>query len=190
MTIKCHQPAARVSVRQSAAQSSLSSCLGHWLATLAVTLPPQFPPSPCLCLSVCLFSASLYKTGCSDPPFLATLPFLSVALRHSACMVLVQTGGIAVDKAAGLQKTHQLMSLLCSFRKISAQPKNKDCRPWQRPWRMLHIPQVPNKNYISSNHSRQDPCSLTAAMTVLWWMIANTKHKSRLWVDAVVTHAL
>lgn len=138
VTIKFHQPAAWVSVRQSAAQSSLSSRLGHWLATLAVTLPPQFPPSFSLSLflsvSLSIFSASLYKPGCSDPPLLATFPPLSVSPRLSASMVSVQTGGVAVDKAAGLQKTHQLPPLICMFRKLSAQPTNTDSSSNLEPW--------------------------------------------------------
>lgn len=104
-----------------------------WALAGHTSCHPSPTVSPSLPVSVCLFSASLYKTGCSDPPLLATLPSLSVALGHSACAVPVQTGGIAVDKAAGLQKTHQLTWLLRTFRKISAQPKNKDCRPSKTP---------------------------------------------------------
>lgn len=48
VTIKCHQPAASVPIRQSAAQSTL---LSPWaLATLAGTLPPVVS-LPFLCLS-------------------------------------------------------------------------------------------------------------------------------------------
>lgn len=80
VTIKCHQPAASVPIRQSAARSSL--LWPRALATLAAT--PTTPSlSPRLSFSPSLF----FLPGCSDPPFLTTLPPLSVtpeALRfHS-----------------------------------------------------------------------------------------------------------
>lgn len=154
----------------------------------------QPPPPP---LSLSLFVVS-------DPPFLTTLPPLSVTLRRLASIVSVQTGGLSVDKAAGLQKTHQTLSLLCAVREHSAQQKDRDSsfslRPllvstiWpqtgKRPWRMLYVSRVTNTSWISSNRSRRDPCFLTVVMTVLWWMIVNIKHKSRLRVDAIMTHAL
>lgn len=198
VTIKCHQPAAWVSVRQSAAQSSLSSCLGHWLATLAVTLPPQFPH---LSLSLSLFSLHLSLnqgavTHASLQPFLPSLtPWGS---QPPWCRR--RLGAVAVDKAAGLQKTHQLLPLLWTFRKLSAPTKERalqfNSRAVNGPDRgtadhgMLHIPRVPNKKRISSNQSGREPCSLTVVMTAPWWMIVNTRHKSRLRVDAVLTHAV
>lgn len=164
--------------------------------------PPRLSFS--LSSSVSLSLSLSFLPGCSDPPFLTTLPPFSVTLRRSASIVSVRTGGLSVDKAAGLQKTHQTLSLLCAARELSAQQKDRhssfSLRPllvsttWpqtgKRPWRVLYVSRVTNTSWISSNRSRRDPCFLTVVMTVLWWMIVNIKHKSRLRVDAIMTHAL
>lgn len=137
---------------------------------------PTVPPT-----SLCVFSASLYKPGCSDPPFLATFSLLSVSPRQSASMVSVQTGGGLLTKQQAFRRhincrhsSVRLESLVHNQRtrtpvRLSGheQTQQWDCRPQERPWRMLHIPQVPNKKQISSNHSRRDPCSLTVVMTAL-----------------------
>lgn len=137
---------------------------------------PTVPPT-----SLCVFSASLYKPGCSDPPFLATFSLLSVSPRQSASMVSVQTGGGLLTKQQAFRRhincrhsSVRLESLVHNQRtrtpvRLSGheQTQQWDCRPQERPWRMLHIPQVPNKKQISSNHSRRDQCSLTVVMTAL-----------------------
>lgn len=65
--------------------------------------------------------------GCSDPPFPSTptppLPSLSPC---GAQLPQCQCTGLSVDKAAGLQKTHQTLSLLCAVRELSAQQKDRD----------------------------------------------------------------
>lgn len=52
-------------------------------------------------------------------------PPLPVTLRGSA-LPWCQCRGLSVDKAAGLQKTHQTLSLLCAVSELSAQQKDRD----------------------------------------------------------------
>lgn len=84
--------------------------------------PPPHPISLFVCLSL---HRSFYPGAVTHPSSQPRLPSLSPP-RRSASIVSVRTGGLSVDKAAGLQKTHQTTSRLCAVRELRAQQKDRD----------------------------------------------------------------
>lgn len=69
--------------------------------------------------------------------------------------MVLQTRGVAVDKAADLQKTHQLQSLLCTFTKLSAQTKDTDSSLTLRPLPDLTVGlQTTGKTLEDAGHSQ------------------------------------